>query len=106
MKSPAAGSAGTERYASWSGPNMPGFQVAEAAPDELPVAPLLLIVTVPPSCRAGDCQLVPSGPAARAKSSRSPVRGKGSGGGGVALGVADTSLDREPSPIAFTPATR
>jgi len=81
------------------------FQVALAAPPEIPVCPLLLIVTVPPSCNPGDCQFAPSGPAARAKLSSTPVRGYAGGGGG-AVGVAETSFEFALSPFELVAATR
>ena len=92
--------------ASWSAVKVCVRQVAELAPALLRVRPLLWIVTVPASPRPGDCQLVPSAPAGRAKLSRVAVRGNGSGGGGALAGVADASLDCVPSPTLLTAATR
>ena len=77
----------------------------EAAPALLVVAPLVAIVTVPASARPGDCQLEPSGPLARLKSSRTGVDGA-DGGGGTARGVAEDSLDCAPSPTPLRAATR
>src|SRR4051794_11798018 len=91
MKPLAAGSVGTVRKTSWSAPNAV-FQVALATPPEMPVRPLLLIATMPPSWSAGDCQFAPRLPAVRVKLSSTPVRGNdgGGGGGGRAAGVAET----------------
>lgn len=56
-------------------PKLVAFQIAEAAPPLLTVCPEAATLTVPASCRPGDCQLLLSGPADCENASRTGVVG-------------------------------